>query len=632
MVGTSATRNVTIRNSGGGFLDGVIAQLTCGDFEITAGLGAYHLAAGDSLLVAIAFHPAQAGVQACSFASGCGLSVDLSGNGVLAPLCQVSPPGIDFGPIDIGSSISRSFTITNIGGGILSGTVSDPGVPGFSIGEGLGAYDLLNGQSRQVTVSFAPVATGETSCSVDLGSGCGEDVFCQGTGTQPPLCQASTSLLNFGLVDVGDFADDSFTLTNGGGGTLTGSIILSDCNYWTVLSGDGSYSLGPGEQRTVILRFTPNGPGDFFECVVDLGCGESVTLRGTGVDPNSYWLDTFNTTPLNNYVATVLYQAPNLYVGGDFTAAPGLPIDHVAAWSGGSWNALANGLSGHVQQLTAWNSNIVAVGDMFAEGNLAGFDGGVWELLGGGTDTGTTTAADFGGDLVIGGSFSNIFIGPASHVARLSSAGGVLDSMGTGVGNLPNCLQVYNNQLFIGGYFGPESAPLQGIGRWNGSSWVGVAGGVGVDGSDWVNCMTVWNNRLVIGGRFTTAGGVSCNNIVTYNGSTFQRLGTGTDDIVYAVAVYQGDLIAAGDFTSAGGVSCSHIARWDGSRWKPMGSGISGGLARPFSIAVDGDNLYVGGSFSSAGGHSSQYMAHYYRPVPAARAPYGIGRGNSPQR
>lgn len=632
LVGSTLTRDVTIRNAGGGFLDGTVVSPPCNDFEVVAGLGAYHLGSGETRVVTIEFAPAQSGAQGCSFASGCGLSVDLSGSGIVAPLCQVSPVSIDFGPIEIGSTSSRGFTVTNIGGGLLSGNVTDPGCPGFSILGGLGPYDLLSGQFVEVTVAFSPVSTGPASCSIDLGSGCGEDVLCQGTGTQPPLCQPSTSLLNFGLVDVGDFVDDSFTLTNGGGGTLTGTIVLPDCNYWTVLSGDGPYSLGPGEQRTVILRFTPNAPGDFFECTVDLGCGESVTLRGTGVDPNSYWLDTFNATPFNNYVATVLYQAPNLYVGGDFTAIPGQQIDRVAVYNGDTWTALGNGLSGHVQQLTPWNSGIVATGELSVEGNLASFDGGNWELLGGGTDTGTTAATVFGGDLVIGGSFSNIFSGPASHVARLSSAGGVLDSMGTGVGNLPNCLQVYNNQLFIGGYFGPESAPLQGIGRWNGSSWVGVGGGVGVDGSDWVNCMTVWNNRLVIGGRFTTAGGVSCNNIVTYNGSSFQRLGTGTDDIVYAVAVYQGDLIAAGDFTSAGGVSCSHIARWDGSRWKPMGSGISGGLARPFSIAVDGDNLYVGGSFSSAGGHSSQYMAHYYRPVPAARAPHGIGRGSSPQR
>ncbi len=43
---------------------------------------------------------------------------------------------------------------------------------------------------------------------------------------------------------------------------------------------------------------------------------------------------------------------------------------------------------------------------------------------------------------------------------------------------------------------------------------------------------------------------------------------------VRALAVYNGELIAAGDFTMAGGVACNYIARWNGSSWQALFSGV----------------------------------------------------------
>jgi len=35
----------------------------------------------------------------------------------------------------------------------------------------------------------------------------------------------------------------------------------------------------------------------------------------------------------------------------------------------------------------------------------------------------------------------------------------------------------------------------------------------------------------------------------------------------YALTVYDGELIVGGRFTTAGGVVCNNIARWDGITW-----------------------------------------------------------------
>jgi len=94
--------------------------------------------------------------------------------------------------------------------------------------------------------------------------------------------------------------------------------------------------------------------------------------------------------------------------------------------------------------------------------------------------------------------------------------------------------------------------------------------------------LAVYNGALIAGGDFTTAGGVTCNDIASWDGSAWQPLGGGLSGGglyagVYALAVYNGALIAGGSFTTAGGVTCSRIARWDGNTWQSLGSGMDDG-------------------------------------------------------
>jgi hypothetical protein len=95
------------------------------------------------------------------------------------PICSVSPTSLNFGLVDIGSTADLSFTISNDGGGVLSGTVSESCNP-FSIVGGGGSYSLGAGESREVTVRFAPFSGGVQTCTVDTGDGTCEDVLCEG--------------------------------------------------------------------------------------------------------------------------------------------------------------------------------------------------------------------------------------------------------------------------------------------------------------------------------------------------------------------------------------------------------------------------------------------------------------------
>jgi hypothetical protein len=79
-----------------------------------------------------------------------------------------------------------------------------------------------------------------------------------GSGVRPPVPVWSPPQLSFGTVDVGASKDLPATLTNGGGGRLVGAIsVPSDCVGYQIVSGGGAYSLGRGQSRTVVIRFSP---------------------------------------------------------------------------------------------------------------------------------------------------------------------------------------------------------------------------------------------------------------------------------------------------------------------------------------------------------------------------------------
>jgi hypothetical protein len=90
----------------------------------------------------------------------------------------VSADTLDFGTVSPGGEVDLSFTITNTGGGTLSGTVSEI-CDDYSLTVGEGAYDLGAAQTHSVTVRFtAPVTPGPYSCTVETGSAPCGDVVC----------------------------------------------------------------------------------------------------------------------------------------------------------------------------------------------------------------------------------------------------------------------------------------------------------------------------------------------------------------------------------------------------------------------------------------------------------------------
>jgi hypothetical protein len=282
-VGESLDLAFEITNTGGGTLAGTVSE-ACADFSIV-GDADYSLGAGDTAAITVRFAPASAGAVACTLDTGASQCPGLpcSGTGVaVTPVCQVSPVSLDFGTVIVGSYYDRTFTVTNVGGGTLSGSVSESSGD-YDIASGSGAYSLTASQSVTVTVRFSPASVGTNTCTIETGGSC-QGVACTGVGDLEPACDLSATELDFGTVFVGDYKDTTLTITNIGGGLLIGEL-YADCEDFSVVGGS-EFAIGAGQAATFTMRFTPAsaGPGG---CSIDMDsdfCDE-VTCTGVGELP-----------------------------------------------------------------------------------------------------------------------------------------------------------------------------------------------------------------------------------------------------------------------------------------------------------------------------------------------------------
>jgi hypothetical protein len=189
-VGDCDSATVTIFNIGGQTLSS-FATMSCSDFEIYSGAGIFQLPPGGSRPVRIRFEPTSTGLKNCTLTLGGNCpSVAISGTGGEPPSCSLSG-ALNFGSVRVNSADTLSFTITNSGAAVLTGT-STENCSHFRIISG-GSFTLGAGEDQNVAVEFLPTSPGAKSCAISvtgrLSSACdglGPDlcgnVSCTGTG------------------------------------------------------------------------------------------------------------------------------------------------------------------------------------------------------------------------------------------------------------------------------------------------------------------------------------------------------------------------------------------------------------------------------------------------------------------
>jgi hypothetical protein len=320
---------------------------------------------------------------------------------------------------------------------------------------------------------------------------------------------------------------------------------------------------------------------------------------------NESW-ETLNGGLASNYeydqVHAYAFEAKDndIYVGGKFNRAGGVPVKNVAKWDGTNWYAL---------------DSI----DTFAVYDLE-FD-----------PSGTLYSAAFN----------------ASDPENKSC--GIRKWNGTQWDSLPNPegymasftrIKFHNNSLFASGTLSTYNGYyLAAFAEWNGSEWKPILG-LGNASNEFfpanVSCLEKVNDRLYLAGSISKAGDMFPGNVLEWdvvqeswklleNGDTHQGIYNGTIETLLAT---KDTLFAGGSFTVAGGVYARNIAKWDGTRWEALGTPYENGIrGQVFCLLADGNDLYVGGYFGSAGSTEAYHVAKWDG---SSWSSIGIGVGGVP--
>ncbi len=352
-----------------------------------------------------------------------------------------------------------------------------------------------------------------------------------------------------------------------------------------------------------------------------------------------------------------------LVITGSFVVAFGLVANHVAAYdpATGLWASLGDGLPARGTALAVLgNGELVA-----SAGGVWRFDGTAWHLLGAAPAVSGGVNALLplpGGDLLAGGSFTDIGGVPARAIARWNGTswsefgGGI-----TGFSPTVNALARLNNgDIVAGGHFETYITPSFAIRRFDGALWQTMGGGLNGGVSDMI---MMPNGDLVVGGSFSMAGTVPAPGIVSWDGQGWVGIGgmgtqplaftllqngnlyaagkirsgiwdgngwTSVPDVrwwIYAVAeLPNGDLFAGGN-TSSQSEDFYGVGRFDGTQWTPFARGTGLDRRTTAAVATPDGGWIVGGDFESIRG---QPLSHIARLVGGSWSPLGAGLGGAP--
>jgi PKD repeat protein len=210
------------------------------------------------------------------------------------PILQVSPSSQNLGSVTVGQTNSATFSVINAGGLPLSGTAS-VGSP-FAVSAG-SPYNVNPGETGTVSVSFIPTAAGlVTSNVVFVSNGGNSTNAVSGTGLTPAQLSVAPASLSFGTIATGTTAQASFTVTNLGGSTLSGTATSSGGPF--AVAGGSPFTVAGFGSTNVLVSFQPTSEGGFTNSILFASNGGNSTnaVAGSGaIIPNA----SFTGTPTN---------------------------------------------------------------------------------------------------------------------------------------------------------------------------------------------------------------------------------------------------------------------------------------------------------------------------------------------
>ncbi len=328
-------------------------------------------------------------------------------------------------------------------------------------------------------------------------------------------------------------------------------------------------------------------------------------------------------------LAITIDEQGNLYAGGAFSQAGGVPASNIAMWDGQQWSALGSGLDNDCLALAFDSQGNLYAGGIFENAGgapasrIARWDGENWSALGAGLDNACRSVAiDAEDNLYAGGIFLNAGGVEASRIAQWD--GSNWSSLDRGLAGAVDDLAIDSRgNVYAVGTFTvtpPPNLLLNRVAMWEKDSTRWVALGSGLEGGASNAVAIDAEDNVFVGGGFNLAGGVAANRIAQWDGESFTPLGDGLGDTVQKLKVGpDGNLYAVGFFEESDGSPGNHIARWDGQNWSSLGAGLN---ALCQAVGTDAQNtVYAGGIFTQAGGMDISRIARFGDEIVAVEEP-----------
>jgi hypothetical protein len=160
---------------------------------------------------------------------------------------------------------------------------------------------------------------------------------------------------------------------------------------------------------------------------------------------------------MNGYAYALAVSGTNLYAGGNFTSAGGVPANNIAKWDGSAWSALGSGMNGYVYALAVSGTNLYAGGNFTSAGgvpanNIAKWDGSAWSALGSGVNGIVRTLATDGAEhLFVGGEFSQAGTTVSAYIAQANLAAVSTNSRPAQTQTVTSCTDAALRSAIAGG-------------------------------------------------------------------------------------------------------------------------------------------------------------------------------------
>ncbi len=274
-VGATSAQTFTISNTGTAALTGTVARATGTSTEYTFSPASFNVAAGASQVVTVTYAPTGIGADTGSIAVSSNdptaptTSVPVSGTGVAAPAPAIalSPAALTFGSVTVGGSASLPVQVQNAGTAPLTVTAiarcTSP-VTSTEFGWSPPApFTVAAGGSTTVTVTYAPTAAGADAGCLTFSSNdtarptVNLDVSGTGQVAAAPKIAVAPTALAFGNVTVGSPSAKTFTISNTGTASLTGTVARAAGTSTEYAFSPASFNVAVGGSQVVTVTYTP---------------------------------------------------------------------------------------------------------------------------------------------------------------------------------------------------------------------------------------------------------------------------------------------------------------------------------------------------------------------------------------